>query len=207
MQLKGKELNREEVFYVLFSVWFLSKRMGVVLIVARGRPHSLALSNSSVWEGEVQNREEGEMAWNSTEEGDLPFCTSSLLSDVSDFPFKLPCVWLRNKAGIFDEIKSYRDFFSMQLIIILKIDCVLNTQPNPSPPSHWSFSDGEILTEFISWYLPSNKPHQDLGDQRKVRRTKVLHRYESGITQGSHHFGKIYKKKRRGFSLNLGPLP
>lgn len=81
----------------------------------------------------------------------------------------------------------------------MKIDCVLNTQSNPSPPSHRSFSDGEILTEFISWYLPSNKPHQDLGDQRKVGRTKVLHRYESGITQGSHHFGKIYKKEKTWF--------
>ena len=150
------------------------------------------------------------MAWKSKEEGDLPSCTSPLLSDVSDFLFKSPCVCFWNKAGIFDAIKSYR-LLSMQLITFkfqnVKIDCVLNTQSNPLPPSHWSFSDGEILSEFISWYLPSNKPHQDLGDQRKVRRTKVLHRYESGITQGSHHFGKIYKKKRRGFSLNLGPLP
>lgn len=117
--IKRQGIEQVGRFFILFSVWFLSKWMGVVLIVARGRPHPLALSNSSVWEGKVKNREEREMAWKSTEEGDLPFCTSLLLSDVSDFPFKLPCAFLRNKSGIFDKIKSYRDFFSMQLITLI----------------------------------------------------------------------------------------
>ena len=85
--IKKQGIEQVGSFYILFSVWFLSKWMGVVLIVARGRPHPLALSNSYVWEGEVKNREEWEMAWKSSEEGDLPFCTSLLLSDVSDFPF------------------------------------------------------------------------------------------------------------------------
>ena len=185
--------------------------MGVVLIVARGRPHPLALSNSSVWEGEVPNREEGEMAWKSREEGDLPSCTSPSCLMFQN-PFHIALCLLKKQSGNFGCDQKCRDHAIYNHLKSLSfrtwnIDCVLNTQSNPLPPSHWSFSNGEILTEFISWYLPSNKPHQDLGDQRKVGRTKVLHRYESGITQGSHHFGKIYEKKRRGFSLNLGPLP
>ena len=54
--------------------------MGVVLIVNGGEgpiplPSVTALS-------ERENREEGEMAWKGTEEGELPSCTSPLLSDV-----------------------------------------------------------------------------------------------------------------------------
>ena len=86
-----KRQGIEQVGRFLRSIFCLIslKVDGGVLIVARGRPHPLALSNNSVWEGEVQNREEREMAWKSREEGDLPFYTSPLLSDVSDFPFKL----------------------------------------------------------------------------------------------------------------------
>ena len=147
------------------------------------------------------------MAWKSTEEGDLPSCTFPLLSDVSDSLSNCLVFDWETKREFLMRSKVIEFFFHLNKFQNVKTDCVLNTQSNPLPPSHWSFSDGEILTEFISWYLPSNKPHQDLGDQRKVGRTKVLHRYESGITQGSHHFGKIYEKKRLGFSLNPGPLP
>lgn len=46
-----------------------------------------------------------------------------------------------------------------------------------------------MCNDIYTW--PPDKPHQDFSNQSEIWRTKVLHGYQPGVAQGTHHFGEI----------------